>query len=129
MGYQPWDLLVFDGEHGNIEYADCENMVRAAELRDITPIVRVPNNQPHIILRYMDTGVQGLHVPWVNSAAEAEQVVRSVKYHPRGIRGLAVIPPAHLLPGGVPWRRQPKPNPPHPSRLSHHVTCYSVPPL
>jgi len=91
MGYQPWDFLVFDGEHGNIESADCENMVRAAELRGVTPIVRVPTNQPHIILRYMDTGVQGLHVPWVNSAAEAEQVVRSVKYHPRGIRGLAGI--------------------------------------
>src|SRR5258708_151484 len=91
MGYQPWGFLVFYGEHGNIESAECGNMVRAAELRDITPIVRVPNNQPHIILRYMDTGVQGLHVPWVNSAAEAEQVVRSVKYHPRGIRGLAGI--------------------------------------
>lgn len=101
MGYQPWDFLVFDGEHGNIESADCENMVRAAELRDITPIVRVPNNQPHIILRYMDTGVQGLHVPWVNSAAEAEQVVRSVKYHPHGIRGLAGIRAANYGQAGT----------------------------
>src|SRR5258708_27362536 len=89
MGYQPWDFLVFDGEHGNIESADCENMVTAPELRDITPIVRVPNNQPHIILRYMDTGVHGLHVPWDNSAANAEQAVRSVTYHPRRIPALA----------------------------------------
>src|SRR5258708_23403769 len=123
MGYQPWDLLVFDGEHGNIEYADCENMVRAAELRDITPIVRVPNNQPHIILRYMDTGVQGLHVPWVNSAAEAEQVVRSVKYHPRGIRGLAGIPPPPFWQGGAPGAHPRKGNPPtplpHPTPTPH----------
>ena len=91
MGYQPWDFIVFDGEHGLIEPADCENMVRAAEVRGITPIVRVPTNQPHVILRFMDTGAQGLHVPWVNSAPEAEAVVRSVKYHPRGIRGLAGI--------------------------------------
>ncbi len=91
MGFQPWDFLVFDGEHGTLEPADCENMVRAAELRGVTPIVRVPNNQPHIILRLMDTGAHGLHVPWVNTAAEAEQVVRSVKYQPRGIRGLAGI--------------------------------------
>lgn len=91
LGYQPWNFLVFDAEHGTIQPQDCENMVRAAELQDVTPIVRVTTNQPHIILRLMDTGAQGLHVPWVNSAAEAEAVVRSVKYHPRGIRGLAAV--------------------------------------
>ncbi|MHB8630121.1 MAG: HpcH/HpaI aldolase family protein [Aggregatilineales bacterium] len=91
IGYQPWDFIVFDGEHGTIEPRDCENMVRAAELRGVTPIVRVTTNQPHIILRFMDTGAQGLHVPWVNSTIEAEQAVRAVKYHPRGIRGLAGV--------------------------------------
>ena len=91
LGYQGWDFIVFDGEHGTIEPRDCEQMVRAAELRDVTPIVRVPTNQPPIILRYMDSGAHGLHVPWVNSSAEAEAVVQSVKYQPRGVRGLAGI--------------------------------------
>src|SRR5258706_15852619 len=89
MGYQPWDFLVFDGERGVLEPRDCENLVRAAELRGITPIVRVPTNLPPQILRLMDTGPLGLHVPWVNSPEEAEAAVRSVKYHPRGQRGLA----------------------------------------
>jgi 4-hydroxy-2-oxoheptanedioate aldolase len=91
MGYQPWDFLVFDGEHGLLEPRDCENLVRAADVRGMTPIVRVPTNQPATILRLMDTGALGLHVPWVNSAAEAEAAVRSVKYHPRGQRGLAGV--------------------------------------
>ena len=91
MGYQGWDFLVFDGEHGTLEPRDCEHLVRAAELRGVTPVVRVPTNQPPAILRLMDTGPQGVHVPWVNSAAEAEAAVRSVKYYPRGIRGLAGI--------------------------------------
>lgn len=91
LGYQGWDFLVFDGEHGTIEPADCEHMVRAAELRSVTPIIRVPTNQAPVILRYMDSGAQGLHVPWVNSGAEAEAVVRSVKYYPRGMRGLAGV--------------------------------------
>jgi 4-hydroxy-2-oxoheptanedioate aldolase len=91
LGYAPWDFIVFDGEHGVIEPRDCEHMTRAAELRGVTPIIRVTTNQPPIILRFMDVGPQGLHVPWVNSAVEAEQVVRSVKYHPRGIRGLAGV--------------------------------------
>ncbi len=97
LGYQPWDFIVFDGEHGVMEPADCENMVRAAELRGVTPIVRVTTNQPHIILRFMDTGAQGLHVPWVNSAAEAAQVVQSVKYFPEGIRGLAGVRAADYM--------------------------------
>jgi 4-hydroxy-2-oxoheptanedioate aldolase len=91
LGYLAWDFLVFDGEHGVLEPRDCENLVRAAELRGVTPIVRVPTNLPPQILRLMDTGAQGLHVPWVNSAAEADAAVRSVKYHPRGQRGLAGV--------------------------------------
>jgi len=91
LGYQGWDFIVFDGEHGSIEPADCEHMVRAAELRGVTPIIRVPTNQPPVILRFMDTGAQGLHVPMVNSKADAEAVVRSVKYQPRGQRGLASV--------------------------------------
>lgn len=91
LGYHDWDFLVFDGEHGTLEPRDCENLVRAAELREVTPIVRVPTNQPSVILRYMDTGAQGLHVPWVNTAAAAREVVRAVKYHPMGSRGLARV--------------------------------------
>jgi 4-hydroxy-2-oxoheptanedioate aldolase len=91
LGYCGWDFIVFDGEHGTIEPADCEQMVRAAELQGVTPIIRVPVNQPHVILRFLDTGAQGLHVPMVRSAADAEAVVQSVKYRPRGTRGLAAI--------------------------------------
>jgi 4-hydroxy-2-oxoheptanedioate aldolase len=91
MAYQGWDFLVFDAEHGPIQPLDCEHMARAAELRGVTPLVRVTRNVPHVIARYMDTGVQGLLVPMVNSAGEAEAAVRSVKYHPRGERGLAGV--------------------------------------
>ncbi len=91
LTYSGWDFLVFDGEHGTIEPRDCENMVRAAEIRGTTPIVRVATNAAPTILRMMDSGAHGLHVPWVNSAMEAEAVVRAVKYQPRGVRGLAGI--------------------------------------
>ncbi len=89
IALQGWDFLVFDAEHGTISPDQCENMVRAAEVREVTPLARVTTNQPHVILRFMDTGIQGLHVPWVNSGAEAEAAIQSVKYQPRGIRGLA----------------------------------------
>ena len=44
---------------------------------------------PDRLLMLLYTGAQGLRVPWVNPAAEAEKAVQSVKYHPFGIRGLA----------------------------------------
>jgi 4-hydroxy-2-oxoheptanedioate aldolase len=84
-----WDFLVFDAEHGTLEPRDMEDLCRALELRDVTPMARVTTNQAHIILRTLDSGVHGVHVPWVNTAAGVEAAVRSVKYDPRGERGLA----------------------------------------
>lgn len=88
-GYQPWDFMVFDGEHGTLEPRDVENLTRAAQLRGFTPLVRATTNHQPTILRFLDTGAAGVIVPWVNTPGEAEQVVRSVKYFPRGLRGLA----------------------------------------
>ena len=89
VAFQGWDFVVLDGEHGTLEPRDCENAVRAAELHDVAPLVRVTTNEPSVILRFMDTGAQGAHVPMVNSADEADQAVRAIKYAPRGERGLA----------------------------------------
>ena len=91
VGMQGWDFLIFDGEHGTLEPRDVEDLTRAAELRDVTPIARVTTNQPHLILRYLDTGVQGLHVPWVNTPEGVEAAVKAIKYGPRGNRGLAGV--------------------------------------
>jgi 4-hydroxy-2-oxoheptanedioate aldolase len=89
LGYQGWDFFLFDGEHSTLEPKDCEDLVRASELRGVTSVVRVPTSQPHVILRFLDTGVQGIQVPMVNTAADAESAVRAAKFSPRGIRGLA----------------------------------------
>ena len=84
-----WDFLIFDGEHGGATSGKISNLARAVELHGVTPLARVPTNLPHHILRFLDAGVHGVHVPWVNSASGVNQAVESVKYHPRGVRGLA----------------------------------------
>ena len=84
-----WDFLVFDAEHGTLQPREVEDLCRAIEPRGTTPMVRVTTNDAPTILRFLDTGAHGVHVPWVNSAADAERAVRSVKYTPLGIRGLA----------------------------------------
>jgi 2-keto-3-deoxy-L-rhamnonate aldolase RhmA len=89
VSYQGWDFVVFDGEHGTLDPRGCENLVRAAELRDATPVVRVTSNDAPVIGRFLDTGAQGAQIPMVNTAADAERAVQAIKYWPRGERGLA----------------------------------------
>ena len=60
VALQGFDFLVLDGEHGTMEPRECENMVRGAEVRDVTPLVRVPANDGPVILRFLDTGAQGV---------------------------------------------------------------------
>jgi len=91
VALQGFDFLVLDGEHGTMEPRECENMVRAAELRDVTPLVRVPANEAPVILRFMATGAQGGHIPLATSAEDADAAVRAVKYWPRGTRGLTGV--------------------------------------
>lgn len=91
LGYYGWDFIMFDGEHSTITPRDCEQLARAAELQNVTPLVRVTTNQQPVILRFMDTGVMGAMVPMVNNVADAEAAVRSIKYAPRGQRGLAGV--------------------------------------
>jgi len=88
-GLADFDYVLIDAEHGPIEPAACEDLVRAAESVDVTPIVRVPENNEKLILRYLDVGVQGIMVPQVNTVEDAERAVGAVKYAPRGRRGLA----------------------------------------
>jgi 4-hydroxy-2-oxoheptanedioate aldolase len=89
LGYLGFDYLMFDGEHAPIGERECENLARACELTGVTSIVRVPSNQPWMIGRHLDTGIQGIQVPMIDTGAEALAAARAAKYAPMGIRGLA----------------------------------------
>ncbi len=91
LGHAGLDYVIIDTEHAPLDTAAVENMIRAAEVSGITPLVRVGKNDPTYILRAMDVGARGVLVPQVNSAAEARQAVQAVKYHPYGFRGMAGI--------------------------------------
>lgn len=93
-GYTGYDFVIFDAEHGPADYEVVEGLVRAAELTGITPLVRIAQNVPQVILRYLDMGCVGAQIPMVNTKADAEAVVKACKYPPAGIRGLAGVRPA-----------------------------------
>jgi len=69
LGRQGYDMIFIDCEHGPPSWDAVEDMVRAAELCDVTPIVRVQSHDPSTITRALDRGAGGVQVPHANTRA------------------------------------------------------------
>ncbi len=89
-----FDFLLIDMEHAPGDFMVLMSQIQAMGRYPAAPIVRVPWNDFVTIKRTLDTGATGIHVPYVNTAAEAEAAVRAVRYAPEGIRGIAGSPRA-----------------------------------
>lgn len=87
FGHLGYDFVFIDAQHGGVGVETARELIRAAELTGMTPLVRVPRNEPSIILDYLEIGAGGIIVPNVMSRADAEAAVRAIKYAPVGNRG------------------------------------------
>jgi len=85
-----FEFLVIDIEHGYMSVESVVHLIRAAEARNITPIVRVSDTSETNILRALDIGTHGIQIPQINTKEVAQQVANYSKYYPAGIRGLAM---------------------------------------
>lgn len=90
-GYVGFDFVIVDAEHGPMSVQSAEEMIRAADAVGITPIVRIAQNVPQVILRYLDAGALGVQMPMINTRADVQAAANSVKYAPLGKRGLASV--------------------------------------
>jgi 4-hydroxy-2-oxoheptanedioate aldolase len=88
LAHAGFDHVVIDREHGPLSVESVQNLVRAAELQGIAPFVRVPRNEPAEILRVLDVGAAGVHVPHVSTPDDARRAVQACRFHPRGNRGV-----------------------------------------
>jgi 4-hydroxy-2-oxoheptanedioate aldolase len=86
FGHAGFDYLMVDLQHGENELANLQAMLQAVSATPATPLVRVAANMPFYIQRALDLGAYGVIVPMVNTCAEAEEVVRSIRYAPKGSR-------------------------------------------
>jgi 4-hydroxy-2-oxoheptanedioate aldolase len=86
-----FDWVLVDMQHGCMDYQTAVEMIRAIDLAGITPIVRVPWNEPGIVGRMLDAGAMGIVAPMINSVAEAQQLVDACRYPPIGKRSLGPV--------------------------------------
>jgi len=85
-----FDFTVIDCEHGAFSIEAVRKLIPAAELRGMTPLMRITDKLPSTILRSLDIGTYGILAPGVESAEEARRIVKSAKYYPMGQRGMAI---------------------------------------
>ena len=84
-----FDWILLDTEHTPSDIETVVSQLQAVSAYPTTPVVRVPWNDMVMIKRYLDTGVQALLVPQVNTAEEARNAVAYTRFPPAGLRGVA----------------------------------------
>ena len=90
MAKSGFDWLVVDMEHSALSFNQAQEIIRVINLCNVTPLVRVMENNSELIKRYMDIGAHGVIIPMVNSKSDAEKAVNAVKYPPIGTRGVGL---------------------------------------
>ena len=89
-----YDWLMFDTEHSPTDVPRVIQQLQGAAsavpagAHASSAVVRPAWNDPVLIKRYLDIGVQTLLLPFVQSADEARAAVRAMRYAPEGIRGM-----------------------------------------
>jgi 2-keto-3-deoxy-L-rhamnonate aldolase RhmA len=84
------DFLFFDMEHGTFDLGVIADMIKVTRLAGLTPLVRVPDAEYHLMCRPLDAGAQGIMIPRIETKAQVEHIVECTLYPPLGKRGGSV---------------------------------------
>ena len=88
IGGTGFDWLLIDGEHGPNDLRSIIEQLQALAPYPVKPVVRTVDHDVARIKQLLDGGVQTLMVPMVETAADAEKLVRAMRYPPNGMRGV-----------------------------------------
>ena len=83
-----FDWLVIDTEHGPFDLPAALRHQQTMAAYDVSAVVRPVSDDRNLLKQLLDTGAQSLVVPMIESAQQAAELVRSVRYPPAGVRGL-----------------------------------------
>jgi len=103
LAQEDFDSVTVDMQHGMVDFQAAVGMLQAINTRPVTPLARVPWNDPAPIMKILDAGAYGVICPMISNAAECEKFVGACRYHPRGYRSMG--PARGLLYGGADYFR------------------------
>lgn len=87
LGWHGYDFVWIDGEHSIYGDSALNAHIMAAAAAGTASFVRLPWNDPVRIKPVLEMGPDGLILPMVCSAKEAESAVKACLYPPEGTRG------------------------------------------
>tara|TARA_Y100000590_G_scaffold143969_1_gene165531 strand:- start:739 stop:1530 length:792 start_codon:yes stop_codon:yes gene_type:complete len=91
FGKMGWDSITIDMQHGQSDYQSSIAMLQSLSNSDSLPMVRVPWNEPGIIMRMLDLGAMGIIAPMINTKKECEKFVSNCYYPPYGRRSFGPL--------------------------------------
>lgn len=91
MAQAGFDSLTVDMQHGVQDYLSTVACFQGMQPHPVTPMVRVPWNEPGIIGKVLDAGAMGVICPMVNTAEQAAALVSACRYPPEGTRSFGPI--------------------------------------
>ena len=86
-GFCGLDFCRIDNEHTWRQDESTENLLRAAILADIVPLLRIDRDNPFLVRKALEAGAGGIIIPHINTRKEVEEVVKAAKFPPLGKRG------------------------------------------
>jgi 2-dehydro-3-deoxyglucarate aldolase/4-hydroxy-2-oxoheptanedioate aldolase len=86
---QAFDFVWIDLEHSALSVRDAQVLAIAAKAGGARALVRLPRSDSELMGAVLDAGVDGIVAPKVDSAAQADRLVRAMRYPPDGTRGFA----------------------------------------
>ena len=81
-----FDSVTVDMQHGMVNFQRAVEMLQAISIFEVTPLVRVPWNDPALIMKSLDAGSYGIICPMINTKDECHQFGSACRYAPRGMR-------------------------------------------
>lgn len=95
------EFLFIDTEHTLVDRATLHTMLQAADIWQVPVIVRAAWNAPELIGWPLDFGAEGIAVPMISNARDAEAFVHAARYAPTGERSFGGASPLVFRSGGV----------------------------
>lgn len=82
------DWVVIEGEHGHLDMKELYEHVRSAVRSSTVVLTRISELNRGLIKRVLDIGVDGVIVPFIESAEQLRQAVSFAHYPLAGVRGI-----------------------------------------
>ncbi|MEM8811649.1 MAG: aldolase/citrate lyase family protein [Pseudomonadota bacterium] len=81
-----FDAVTLDIQHGQHDYASCLSGIAEIRAAGCSPLARIPVGDFALAGRLLDAGAEAVIAPMINTADDAQALVRSTKYPPLGAR-------------------------------------------